>query len=312
MKKIQFLFMAVVAVLLSSCFATRTTIGDFNKLTDNGDTNVALVSKTKQCYAVSNLVPLGLKHAETPPSGNCQITTKYNALDMLVSMCTGNLFSMKTIKVYGLVSEGYKPQEPKPVINNGLQYELEGGWTVGGSVAVSYKFAKRYSIGFGYWLGYFWSKDLSIVNHIENTTGMYKIFCSAQIRPWNKGFSPVVGGYLGWQTINLSDYQEGYNRPSLYGYSQTQMFLLPYVGLSFRCGSNCYITWKVGYNMAAGNIKMTDEYKEYNSQYSFWGYPEKINASYPYTALNFTHTLPIGAGLHTKAAEKVRKVMNRD
>lgn len=306
MKKIQFLFMAVVAVLLSSCFATRTTIGDFNKLTDNGDTNVALVSKTKQCYAVSNLVPLGLKHAETPPSGNCQITTKYNALDMLVSMCTGNLFSMKTIKVYGLVSEGYKPYiKHKPVIDNGLQYEIEGTPAVPGArLALSYKFAKRFSLGVGY--SVCWEEESYLSRAPYDCAGSVDFskafFFTGQIRPWNKCFSPILGAELGWRTYD--PFIHVYHYKDKYKDSYKKMYVLPYVGTSWRLGSNCYISLKGGLDMVMGKIKPTEEIKDPKCD-------TDIPLSTWYYGINFTHTLPIGAGLHNKAADKVRNVMNR-
>ncbi|MDD6002270.1 MAG: hypothetical protein PUC50_08810 [Bacteroidales bacterium] len=395
MKKIHILFLAAVAIVLSSCFATRTTVGDFNQQTNNCDTNIAIVSKTKQCYAVYHLVPLGLKHAETPPSGNCQIKTMYNPLDMLVSMCTANLFSMKTIKVWGVASEGYTPyirHRNRPVISNGIQWEFEAN-TYGGSLALSYKFAKRFSIGVGYGAGAHistrnddivttiddkWDEKYKDENHQDksyvetestNFTGrmVKKLFFTGQIRPWDKRFSPIVGANLGWQTLDI----DGWHEP-LYGETKTHLYVTPYIGFSIRCGSNCYISMKAGWNMVMGKLKpegegadrqyafnlkttiqeqrqgtrdvFTGRYKTtstYNARtgrretkkepiyeketYTYMA-DKEVNAgtsyrhevmptvgiSSPYLAINFTHTLPIGAGLHTKAAEKVRKVMNRD
>lgn len=307
MKKIHILFLAAVAIVLSSCFATRTTVGDFNKLTNEGDTNVAVYNKAKQCYVLNNLVPLGQKHVPTPPSGNCQINTKFNALDMLVSMCTANLFSMKTIKVYAVASEGYEPQEPKPVIDNGLQYEIEGTPAVpGGRLALSYKFAKRFSLGVGYCVysesDNYLNRDRGAVDHAGSIDLSKAFFFTGQIRPWNKCFSPILGAELGWRTydpfIDVYDYKKFYKD------SYKKMYVLPYAGTSWRLGSNCYVSIKVGFNMVMGKIKPTEEI--INAECD-----TDIPLSTLYYGINFTHTLPIGAGLHTKAAEKVRNVMNR-
>ncbi len=317
MKKIHILLMTAVVAVLSSCYSTRTTVGDFNKLTDDGDTNVGIVSKTKQCYVIANLVPLSMKHAETPPSVNCQIVTKFNPLDMLVSTCTGGLFSMKTIKVYGVASEGYEPfvKEPNPVIDNGLQYEIEGA-VPGGSVAISYKFAKRFSLGVGY--SVIWEDGNFLNQDIQSPGSPYKdnplvdiskaFFFTGQIRPWNKFFSPILGADLGWRSYNIIGRNEWVH---VYDSNVTRLYVKPYGGVSFRLGSNCYLSLKAGFNLVLGGVKPQKDEANYRSFSVPVDYP-KIKLSTLYYGINFTHTLPIGHGLHEKAAEKVRNVINRE
>ena len=311
MKNIKFFIIAVVAVMMTSCYTTRTYTGNFIEQTDHGDTNVMPYSKTKQWYVIGSLVPLGMKHAPTPSTGNCEVVTKTKFVDALLGECTLGLFAVRTIEVNAVASDGLtsllKPKKEKYVIDNGLQYEIEAGGLIGAAGLISYKFAKRFSVGVGYWKGFLRSDDWDFYD--EGTlrkTG--KFYFNAQIRPWDKGFSPVVGANLGWQTVHMapisgifgeetSDYYGDYYS-DYYGDKHTHLFLTPYAGLSWRLGKNCYLSWRVGYNMTMGKVKLEDKEKAPEKC------PEKIGVSSPYTALNFTHTLPIGAGLHERRQSK--------
>ena len=363
MKLLRFIIVAVVAVIMSSCYTTRTSLGDFNKLTDNGDTNTIVYSREKQCYVISDLVPLKMKHAPVPSTGNAQVVTKRKFLDGLVSDFTLGIFTMRTIEVLGVESDGLTPlvkqkvkvKKEKFIIDNGLQYEVEVG-AVGGSLGLSYKFAKRFSIGMGYWFGMQFTgkrEDLSISQDnsyykqyisetrqdgtVHSTESMArlsncvvkKFYFNAQIRPWDKWFSPIIGGNLGWQTVATDEFYY-----PIYGDKQTQLYITPYGGISLRCGKNCYVSLKVGYNMVMGKVKPKDGdettdngklnayvdvqgkyttsqlWKEVGSYVRTTKYP-KVGVSTPYASLNFTHTLNIGQGLHEKAIEKTRSIIDK-
>lgn len=314
MKNIKFFIIAIVAVMMTSCYTTRTYTGNFIEQTDHGDTNVMPYSKAKQWYVVGSLIPLNMKHVQTPSTGNCEVVTKTKFVDALLGECTLGLFAVRTIEVNAVASDGLtsllKPKKEKYVIDNGLQYEIEAGGLIGAAGLISYKFAKRFSVGVGYWKGFLRSDDWDFQGngHDEGTLRkMGKFYFNAQIRPWDKGFSPIVGANLGWQTIDMTPTNDTYQPYSVeyYGEKHTQMVLTPYAGLSWRLGKNCYLSWRVGYNMAMGKVKLKD------NDYVPSNLPEKIGVSSPYTALNFTHTLPIGAGLHEKAIEKTRSVIDK-
>lgn len=365
MKNIKFFIIAVVAVVMTSCYTTRTYTGNFIEQTDHGDTNVMPYSKAKQWYVIGSLVPLGMKHAPTPSTGNCEVVTKTKFVDALLGECTLGLFAVRTIEVNAVASDGLTPlvkqkvKKEKYTIDNGLQYEIEVG-TVGGSLGISYKFAKRFSIGAAYWYGMqFTGKRESMSVTRENdyydwyekgqdatttsTESMAKLdkcvvkkfYFNAQIRPWDKAFSPILGGNLGWQTIATDEFYE-----PIYGNKQTQLYVTPYGGISYRLGKNCYLSLRVGYNMVLGKVKPKEGDKietsgiiqglvEKQQWSNYMGkmvtvterenvgnykeiakYP-KVGVSTPYAALNFTHTLPIGAGLHEKAIEKTRSVIDK-
>ena len=322
MKNIKFFIIAIVAVMMTSCYTTRTYTGNFVEQTDHGDTNVMAYSKTKQWYVIGSLVPLKMKHAPTPSTGNSEIVTKTKFVDALLGGCTLDLFAVRTIEVNAVASDGLtsllKPKKEKYVIDNGLQYEIEAGGLIGAAGLISYKFAKRFSVGVGYWKGFLRSDDWDFSSYYGDEGTLRKtnkFYFNAQIRPRNKGFSPVLGANLGWQTVHMTPI-EGFYRYAdsedyedsdsyYYGDRHTQMVLTPYAGLSWRLGKNCYLSWRVGYNMAMGKVKLEDKEKAPEKC------PEKIGVSSPYTDLNFTHTLPIGAGLHEKAIEKTRSVIDK-
>lgn len=313
-------------------------------------------SKTKQCYVLGTLVPLGQKHVPTPNS-DCQIVSKFKLVpDALVSVCTGGLFTMKSIKCYVPESDGLTSliPPPKPIIDNGLQYEFEFA-PVSLSFAISYKFAKRFSIGVGYAAGANIKDDegyetitsdyvydpskTQLANYKETKENWYshnvadglttRFYFNGQIRPWDKNFSPILGANVGWQKFWLSD-------ETNYGDAQTKLFVAPYAGFSVRCGSNNYLSLKVGYNLYAGKIKPEDGKETYTTEStlkekqkvpnnkgqlyetdvavgtctSVHKRPE-FKVSTVYVGLNFTHTMRIGAGLHEKAADKIRNVINK-
>lgn len=85
--------------MMSSCFITRTDIGNFREIKKQPGTDVYTYSKTKQCYLFWGLIPLGKSRAAVPSDGNCQVTSRYNLLDAAISSITGGFFGMQTVKV---------------------------------------------------------------------------------------------------------------------------------------------------------------------------------------------------------------------
>ncbi len=100
MKRNPVLFLMIAAALsLTSCWSTRTCVGDYKHTTKVDKESTYTYSKGKQTYLFWGLIPLGRTNVATPADGNCEIRTRHGFLDALLSFITGGLFSMQTIKV---------------------------------------------------------------------------------------------------------------------------------------------------------------------------------------------------------------------
>jgi hypothetical protein len=102
MKKL-FLSVALL-VAVTSCMTTKTPVGKFSQT--EGKTKT--YSKAKQIYILWGMFPLGRASAATPEDGNCQVVTRYNIGDFLITGLTGGIVSTYSIKV-----EVKKPKEEK-------------------------------------------------------------------------------------------------------------------------------------------------------------------------------------------------------
>ena len=89
-------FMLAVLTLLPSCMTTRTSVGSYRET--EGDEYV--YAKGKQCYLFWGLVPLGRTRVATPADGNCEVRTCYGFWDAFLSVITGGIFEMQSIRVY--------------------------------------------------------------------------------------------------------------------------------------------------------------------------------------------------------------------
>ncbi len=223
-----------------------------------------------------------------------------------------------------------------PTFNNGFQWELEGGPC--SSLSVSYKFAKRFSIGAGYQYGIcvngFLNKTKRSVTIQRNYSSTYgkdkspstihrsddwidgmngptdskfqKYFVNLQIRPVNRVFSPILGINVGQMTIHLDDYWYPY-----YGDEQSMLTLTPYAGLSIRLGRNCFLGLKFGVDNLGSKIAPTGDQQvdkrtiydhgtpNYYVETTITDFPD-VDISNIYLALNFTHTMNFGHGYTEK------------
>jgi len=75
---------------------TKTNVGTFKQ--DTGETY--RYGKARQLYLFYGLIPLGRSHAETPPSGSCQVVTKMRFVDFLISGLTVGILTSYSVKVY--------------------------------------------------------------------------------------------------------------------------------------------------------------------------------------------------------------------
>ncbi|MBE7686845.1 hypothetical protein G1K46_02345 [Tenacibaculum finnmarkense] len=86
---------AVCLMMLTSCMTTKTTVGNYKESQSSKYT----YAKGKQVWVFWGLIPLGRTNVNTPNHGNCQIITRYNLGDILISALTGGIVTTYTIKV---------------------------------------------------------------------------------------------------------------------------------------------------------------------------------------------------------------------
>ncbi len=110
MKTIQILFFSISLVLLQSCLATKTPVGEF--LGQEGKTTT--YDKGKQFWLFWGIMPIGKTHVNTPEHGNCQVVTKFRFSDVLISGLTGGLVTSYSIKVEIKEARGDNPDPNKP------------------------------------------------------------------------------------------------------------------------------------------------------------------------------------------------------
>ncbi len=100
MKKIKSLTLIALlafAVLtsLTSCMTTKTNVGAYRE-TQGSE---YIYGKGKQIWLFWGILPLGRTSVNTPGDGNCQVITKFNFVDFLISGLTGGIVTTYTIKV---------------------------------------------------------------------------------------------------------------------------------------------------------------------------------------------------------------------
>lgn len=85
----------VLAGTMSSCLTTKTEVGAYRET--QGE--VYTYAKGKQLWLFWGIVPIGRTSVNTPGDGNCQVITRYNVTDALISGLTGGILTSYTIKV---------------------------------------------------------------------------------------------------------------------------------------------------------------------------------------------------------------------
>lgn len=93
-RKFQILSL-VLLVSLSSCLTTKTSVGDFREI--KGDEYT--YAKGKQLWLFWGILPLGRTDVNTPGDGNCEVITRFNFSDCLITGLTAGFISSYTIKV---------------------------------------------------------------------------------------------------------------------------------------------------------------------------------------------------------------------
>ncbi|MGI9545429.1 MAG: hypothetical protein ACR2MX_19365 [Cyclobacteriaceae bacterium] len=84
-----------IVAMLSSCLSTKTSVGAYRETQGSEYT----YAKGKQLWLLWGLIPLGKTSVNTPGDGNCQVITRFNFGDMLISGLTAGIVTTYTIKV---------------------------------------------------------------------------------------------------------------------------------------------------------------------------------------------------------------------
>ena len=100
MKKIKSLFFLLImsvaiSSMLTSCMTTKTSVGAFKETQGNEYT----YAKGKQFWLFWGILPLGRTNVNTPGDGNCEVITRFNVGDALISGLTGGIVTSYSIKV---------------------------------------------------------------------------------------------------------------------------------------------------------------------------------------------------------------------
>lgn len=84
-----------VSSTLTSCMTTKTSVGAYRETQGNEYT----YAKGKQIWLFWGIMPLGRVSVNTPGDGNCEVITRFNVGDFLISSLTGGIVTTQTIKV---------------------------------------------------------------------------------------------------------------------------------------------------------------------------------------------------------------------
>ncbi|MEM7373545.1 MAG: hypothetical protein AAF587_33275 [Bacteroidota bacterium] len=95
-------FSLILTLSLSSCLMTQTMVGEYQE--EAGREYV--YAKGKQFWLFWGIIPLGRTNVNTPSSGNCEVITKFQPGDVIISAITGGIISSYSIKVKAKRSEG--------------------------------------------------------------------------------------------------------------------------------------------------------------------------------------------------------------
>lgn len=92
---LMLLSMFAIILFTSSCMTTKTSVGEFRELQGSEYT----YAKGKQMWLFWGVMPLGRTNVNTPGDGNCEVVTRFNIGDALITGLTGGIVSSYTIKV---------------------------------------------------------------------------------------------------------------------------------------------------------------------------------------------------------------------
>jgi hypothetical protein len=84
-----------LSLFLFSCMTTKTAVGEYKEQQGKEYT----YAKGKQLWLFWGIVPIGRTSVNTPGDGNCEVVTRFNVGDALISGLTLGILTSYTIKV---------------------------------------------------------------------------------------------------------------------------------------------------------------------------------------------------------------------
>ena len=84
-----------LSLFLFSCMTTKTAVGEYKEQQGKEYT----YAKGKQLWLFWCIVPIGRTSVNTPGDGNCEVVTRFNVGDALISGLTLGILTSYTIKV---------------------------------------------------------------------------------------------------------------------------------------------------------------------------------------------------------------------
>lgn len=95
MKKHLIILTMAALTMFSSCMTTKTSVGAYRETQGNEYT----YAKGKQIWLFWGCLPLGRTSVNTPGDGNCEVVTRFNVGDFLITGLTGGIVTTYSIKV---------------------------------------------------------------------------------------------------------------------------------------------------------------------------------------------------------------------
>lgn len=80
---------------LMSCMTTQTAVGTYNEKPGT----VYSYSKVRQVYLFWGCLPVGHAQAKTPEDGICEVVTRHDGVDLLITIVTSGIVTTYTIEV---------------------------------------------------------------------------------------------------------------------------------------------------------------------------------------------------------------------
>lgn len=93
--KISFLLFVALSFCLTSCYTTRTSLGNYNELPGKPTE----FSKGKQLWFIYGIFPAGRTQVNIPKTPDCQVVTKYGFVDIIIKGITVGLVQTETIQI---------------------------------------------------------------------------------------------------------------------------------------------------------------------------------------------------------------------
>jgi len=112
---IMLLLTVATSPILTSCMTTKTSVGTYKE--DPG--NEYTYAKGKQLWLFWGIVPVGRTNVNTPGDGNCEVITRYNFGDVLISGLTVGIVKSYTIKIKAKNDQTESTALNKPDIKTG-------------------------------------------------------------------------------------------------------------------------------------------------------------------------------------------------